>query len=305
MPTSTFFKRALTPFELDGVGIEDLIRATFVAAEDFEPVQLFGNRAVILANVTSLTDTQLVAIDEFVRDGGGLVVFPGPGTNLSWFNLRLFPMLAPTISWQKVLPKPKPKPTPTTSSTTAPTRILREPSSHPVFEIFNETDNGDPSIATIETWLDISHGEGTQFLSRFANHPFMIGIHSTSPGRVLIAATDVANQWSDMADHPFFVPLVQRLVVYAATNTTPPRNVAVGQPLAALLHPKTAGEALELTDPAGTHAQSHRENRRRSGESGFPQCDTARSMDVDEPARRRPDSVSPCSRTEPSRNSPC
>ena len=47
---------------------------------------------------------------------------------------------------------------------------------------------------------------------------------------------------------------MQRLVVYAATNTVPPRNVTVGQPLVALLHPKTAGETLELTDAAGhTH----------------------------------------------------
>ncbi len=263
-----FLKAALAPFELDGIGIEDLIRATFVTPEEFAPVQLFGNRAVILTNVTRLTEPQLLALDKFVRNGGGLVLFPGPNTNLTWFNEELFPSLAPTVSWQQIIPAPD-----------QPTKILRERSDHPVFEIFNQTDNGDPATASIQSWLSLGSGfrtdqpervsvrfgekpganalrlmnSKTQTLSRFASHPFIV--ESTHHrGRVLISSTDAANEWSDMANQAFFVPLVQRLVVYAATNTVPPRNVTVGQPLVALLHPKTAGETLEFTDAAGhTH----------------------------------------------------
>lgn len=237
-----FLKAALTPFELDGVGIEDLIEATFIEPSEFQPMQLFGSRAVILTNTENLTEAQTFAIDEFVRGGGGLVVFPGPETNLTWFNDEFFPLLAPDISWERILPVPN-----------EPAKILREPSNHPVFEIFNETGNGDPSAASIRTWLNTSSSEKTQTLSRFTNHPF-ITESSHLPGRVIIASTGIANQWTDMPTQPFYVPLMQRLVVYAATNTVPPRNVEVGQPLVALLHPKTAGETLELTDPAGhTH----------------------------------------------------
>ena len=158
-----FLKAALTPFELDGTGVEDLIRANFFVPEEFEPVQLFGSRAVILTNAENLTEAQLLALDEFVRSGGGLVVLPGPETNLAWFNENLFPSLAPAISWEKLLPAPD-----------KPTKIRRETSNHPVFEIFNETDNGDPAAAKIQTWLDVKTGEETQTLSRFANHPFVI-----------------------------------------------------------------------------------------------------------------------------------
>lgn len=238
-----YLRAALTPFELDGIGIEDLIRAAFVTPDEFAPAQLFGSRAVILTNVSELTEKQLLALDEFVRDGGGLVVFPGPDSNLKWFNDELFASLAPTVSWQQIIPAPDDT-----------TKILRERSDHPVFEIFNETDNGDPSNASIESWLDLRFGDDAQTVSRFDDQPFIVE-STRHRGRVLISSTDVANHWSDMAKHPFYVPLMQRLVVYAATNTVPPRNVTVGQPLVALLHPKSAGETLELTDSAG-HAHS-------------------------------------------------
>lgn len=234
-----FLKAALTPFELDGVGVEDLIEANFIEPEEFDPVQLYGSRAVVLTNVESLTEAQIFAVDQFVRDGGGLLLFPGPESNLVWFNEQFFPLLAPAVSWERILPAPA-----------EPAKVLREPSNHPVFEIFNETGNGDPGAASVKTWLSMTEGEEAQILSRFAQHPFIVE-SSHHPGRVLIASTDAANRWSDLATHPFYVPLMQRLVVYAATNTVPPSNVSIGQPLVALLHPKTAGETLELTDPAG------------------------------------------------------
>lgn len=237
-----FLKAALTPFELDGVSIEDLLRPTLITPGEFEPVQLFGKRALILANVKSLSEKQLAGLDQFVRNNGGLVVFPGPDSDLKWYNEQLFSSLAPSISWERIIPPPE-----------KPTKILRERSSHPVFEIFNETDNGDPATASIKSWLDLRNGEESQVLSRFVNHPFIVE-SSHQPGRVLIAATDFANQWSDLAEHAFYVPLLQRLTTYAATKTVPPRNVTVGQPLVALLHPKTAGETLVMTDAAGhTH----------------------------------------------------
>ena len=237
-----FLKAALTPFELDGIGIEDLIRATFVTPEDFAPVQLLGSRAVILSNVEALTEPQLLGVHDFVQDGGGLVVFPGPKSNIAWFNEGLFPSVALTVSWQTILPPPEDEAT-----------ILREQSDHPVFEIFNETDNGDPTTAAIQSWIDIRPGEESQPISRLTDHPFIV--ESTQHrGRVLIAATDAVGEWSNMPQHSFFVPLMQRLVVYAATNTVPPRNITVGQPLVALLAARTAGESLTFTDAAGhTH----------------------------------------------------
>ena len=256
-----FLKAALTPFQLDGTGIEDLIRPTFVLPEEFEPVELFGKRAVILTNIPKLSDPQLTAIDEFVRDSGGLIIFPGPDSNIAWYDEQLFPLLAPSLSWKKILPLPE-----------EPAKILRETSNHPVFEIFNETDNGDLSTARIRSWLDLSSGENVQVLSRFSGHPFVVE-SSHHPGRVIVTATDVTNRWSDMANHPFFVPLMQRLTVYAATNIVPPRNVSVGQPLVALLHPKTAGETLGLTDPAGHTHKITAETEGGVAKAVFPAAD--------------------------------
>ncbi|MFT5467137.1 MAG: hypothetical protein ACI8UO_002240 [Verrucomicrobiales bacterium] len=251
---------ALRPFDLDSVGIEDLIETTVLNPAEFDQSRLYGQRAIVLSNVIGLSDLQLTIVEEFVRQGGGLIVIPGPDTDLIQANETLFPAIAPALSWERVLPPPS-----------EPTRIIRERSSHPVFEIFNETDNGDPSVGSVATWVAIKGGDETHTLSRLASGAPMLIESTHLPGRVLVASTDFAKRWSDITDHPFFVPLTQRLVAYAATNTVPPRNVALGQPLVALLHPKTSGETLELTDPAGHTHEVTAEAEGALAKAVFPQ----------------------------------
>jgi len=50
---------------------------------------------------------------------------------------------------------------------------------------------------------------------------------------------------------PFYLPLMQQLVTYLASKVYPPRNLEVGQPLAALLAGDMAEKMVYLTDPAG------------------------------------------------------
>ena len=52
---------------------------------------------------------------------------------------------------------------------------------------------------------------------------------------MILAATAADADWSDLPTRPMFLPLIQRLVTYAATHATPPRNVPAGQPMLARL----------------------------------------------------------------------
>src|SRR5205823_1366228 len=71
-------------------------------------------------------------------------------------------------------------------------------------------------------------------------------------GRVVLAATAVDADWSNLPLRPSYLPLLQRLSVYLASTVYPPRNLDVGRSIAAFLPPGDAGKKALLTLPDGT-----------------------------------------------------
>ena len=72
-----FLKLALTPFEeapkKGSVETKDLIEATVVSHENFDPAKHLDNQSVVvLANVASLKQGYAGALTNFIREGGGL-----------------------------------------------------------------------------------------------------------------------------------------------------------------------------------------------------------------------------------------
>jgi hypothetical protein len=70
-------------------------------------------------------------------------------------------------------------------------------------------------------------------------------------GSVILAATACDTDWCDLPLDPSYVPLMRELVLSAAVTPAPPRNVAVGAPLVALLPANAIGSAATFVDPDG------------------------------------------------------
>jgi len=66
------------------------VRASVISAAELEPDSLTGVSVVVLANVRSLSDAQVRAIEGFVSDGGGLFVALGDQADASSYNASLF-----------------------------------------------------------------------------------------------------------------------------------------------------------------------------------------------------------------------
>ncbi len=45
---------------------------------------------MLLANVRKLDDDQVRALEEFVQNGGGLLIFPGNRIDAAWYERALF-----------------------------------------------------------------------------------------------------------------------------------------------------------------------------------------------------------------------
>ena len=62
---------------------------TVVDAAAWNPKAASDHRVAVIANVSKLQEAQIKALEDFVRDGGGLLVFPGNRVDAAWWNARL------------------------------------------------------------------------------------------------------------------------------------------------------------------------------------------------------------------------
>src|SRR6185295_7011714 len=68
---------ALQPYGQAKLDLTDLITTQVVEVQGLTPEAVSKSRVIVLANVQKLSDKQLASVKEFVRDGGGLLIFPG------------------------------------------------------------------------------------------------------------------------------------------------------------------------------------------------------------------------------------
>ena len=81
-----FAEIALQPFSAAKVENADLIQNKVVPAEGLTAKALTESAVVVLANVRKLSDDQLHALEDFVRTGGGLLIFTGNRVDPTWWN---------------------------------------------------------------------------------------------------------------------------------------------------------------------------------------------------------------------------
>jgi hypothetical protein len=81
---SYFLKLALSPVP------DHYVKVDTTTAADFARKVLKSYAAVALANVERLTPTQISALKTFLREGGGVLVYPGDRVDVDFYNKELF-----------------------------------------------------------------------------------------------------------------------------------------------------------------------------------------------------------------------
>ena len=253
-----FLQIALQPFSAAGDTLADLIQARLVEPSQFDRAALDGVRVVILANVVQLTDLQVAALDRFVRGGGGLLVFPGNRLNLDWYD-RVFASGPAAILPLRYASLAGPQ-----GDSASQAAIVAEHYVHPALNQFNDRRNGNLSDGRVSVWFrlvppeteDRARNAAVQELLQLSvGDPLMVECQRGA-GRVVQVATACDADWSNLPLRPFYLPLVQQLVLHLASTWDPPRNVELGQAIVATV--ETMAEApltFTCTDPAGrSHA---------------------------------------------------
>jgi hypothetical protein len=240
---SAFLALALQPFAAGKMPLADLVDARVVEPRELDAAALRDVRAVVLANVRRLEDSQVRELERFVHRGGGLLVFPGNRIEGAWYQSALF------ARGNGLLPAGLETLAGDPAGGREPSAIVSERFAHPALAFFNDAGNGSLGEGRLRLWFRLSPAtEGGRerpaatVLARLdSGDPFLVE-RAWGAGRVILSAGPADADWGNLPMRPFYVPLMQRLVTYLGSAVVPPRNLEVGRPLVAL---------SALTTPAG------------------------------------------------------
>ncbi len=265
-----FLEIALRPYSSSKNSLADLITTTVIEPERNLAPALKDKRVAVLANVAQLKSQQIKLLEDFVHNGGGLLIFPGDRIKTPWYNTQfyadgkgLFPLRLTTLEGGLDDDAPH-------------TAILVQHFEHPALSLFNDPRRGNLASATVRLWYKFDEkGKITDFAKSVISKkppetrdapktdgaPFILARLSTGDpyliekkfgeGTVIAASVPCGGEWSNLPTRPIYLPLMQQLVTYLAAKFDPPRNVDIGHPLVAVLPASFSGKTLELSDPDG------------------------------------------------------
>jgi len=242
---ATYLAAALAPF---GGGKGDLAAVTTRNADDW-PTSLRGNAVVVLANVPQVTPAQARSLEQFVFEGGGLLISPGSLTRSENYNALLY------RDGQGVAPAHLDRAEGVEEAAGAPVAVAPDMARHAVLRFVPFADAG----VTVAQYFPAVPRAGAAILATYARSapaepdappaPFLIE-GTFGRGRALLVTTPLDAEWSNLPWTAAYLPLVQSMARHLATGAAAPRNLAPGEPLVAALE-DVDEKRIELLTPAG------------------------------------------------------
>lgn len=259
----------------------DPIRSEISAPEDMTERWLTSIEAVALTNVPALDDRSAERLAAFVENGGLLLVWAGDALQPAWYNRSWGPngshKLLPYTFGQLSRPGQRGADN---------LKIQSQSYDHPALTLFNRSSNGRLDSIDFNTWFQLEEAEPDEKSTAADDRAFnllvlengdpLLAERAVGRGRVLQWATSCGERWSNLPLREVFVPLMQQLILYGATASSPRLNLETGQTLALTRFESgeqgrssnetssdAAAQPVELLTPQGTR---HRLERQINGD---------------------------------------
>jgi hypothetical protein len=174
-------------------------------------VKLGAYQVVVLCDVERLAPRQAVALEQFVYDGGGVLIAPGPLTRPEEYDAALY------RDGTGILPAQLQAPTAADGSEQ--TSLSGATLTHPVFRFMAQR----PDLflsATVDRYFRVGPGlPGAVPLAHYVSgDPFLIE-SSAGKGRVLLLTTSLGADWTSLPLSSFYLPFLQSTVRYLAETS--------------------------------------------------------------------------------------
>lgn len=214
--------------------------------------------AVLLAGVGGLSASDLRILADYVRNGGGLWIFPSATTDPNRTNsdFQSVNLLPATLGARK-----------TFSDETA---LTLNPASftHSALQIFRETSVLDIGTARFTAAFPLEPAtdadtSAVSVMARFSSGDPAFVERRVGMGRVLVSAVGAGSANNQLPLKPAFVPFVYQVVSHLAQGAASRRNLAQNEPFLLTLPLNEANKAVRITLPDGKAA-----SRRTALENG-------------------------------------
>lgn len=200
-----------------------LVEPKVVKARELETFgELNKYRVVILANVPRLTRAVIDRLEEFVREGGGLLIAPGRHAEADFYNRWRTPagrLLAPATMGERVTPKDNPP------------HFELKTFTHPALQLIADTSQSDAGLALVRTlWtltVDTTDPD-VRVCGQLENGAPLLVERKIGKGYVLMTAIAMDRRDSNLPSLKCFLPLIHELVYYLAAPMAPDPNVRPG-----------------------------------------------------------------------------
>lgn len=199
-----FVKRALAPSP------ESIFQVEEVSPASWKGEKLDGAAAVVLTDVTTLSDAAMRKLRAHVEGGGGVMFFLGTRTRPAAFN-RLFAEVAPCRLDERIdVPRQG---------------IHREglvigevDTQHPIFQPFGKPHHGDFTRVHFRSYFSVTHSQAAQVLARFDNKKPAVLIKRIGKGESLLVVSSADLEMNDFCLRAVFLPFVHQSVKLLAAH---------------------------------------------------------------------------------------
>ncbi|UCB52282.1 MAG: VWA domain-containing protein [Candidatus Zixiibacteriota bacterium] len=209
---------------------------TALTSVDFAKYQ-----AVVLSNLSRLTDIQLTNLESFVRKGGGAFLILGNNVDSEFYSGQLIKKLF-GLNLQGAL-----EPTASVSGFFSFENVDLD---HPIFQIYRDVEKSQLPVIKFSSIFELPESGETRTLIRFnVGKPGLLE-RSLGAGKVLLLAASLDESQGDLVVHPFFVPMINRSVEYLASDLSRlDEDILVGSKVTRELNADLAGKGMELFTP--------------------------------------------------------
>ena len=250
-----YLRNALTPVPLE---LRDrfFIKTKTVTGGELESVPLKDFDAVVLANVVDLSTPVMQAVGSYVRNGGGLLVFPGDRISTAFYNDRMHGEL-------RLLPAAFAEPrgeiaTPDKEQTFF--HLQSGNYTHRITDPWRDPKAG--SLATPQFYRaftllppkadDVQGNSGaSSVVLNFASGTPAIMEKTFGMGRVVQFASTASARWTDLPVRPVFLPLMHRTLGHILARQEERLNVRAGTVFSYAVKQELANRPYVIATPGG------------------------------------------------------
>jgi hypothetical protein len=279
--SETFFLRnALQPVPA-AERQQHFVKVTTITPADVPTIRFDDYDVVVLANIADFAQNTAVSLDQFVKRGGGLIIFPGGNVNASFYNEQLAGQIG-------LLPARFATPRGQADDQEHYLTLQTKDLDHPIVRIWKEASSGNLGSARFFRIMPLEPVAWTPppETARETNAPatevagepkVVIRYEDGTPaimeriwgmGRVVMFSSTATTTWNDLPVRPYFIPLLYRVVGSVVQRQSEGLNVMVGDRLAYRTSTELLDRDAVITKP--TRKENDRDLRRVEFLDGHP-----------------------------------